>query len=444
MSKKEFLENMKTLLGENYSEFEQTLDLPAFRGVYVNGLKCDVKKFENLFEYKLEKTPFSEKGFYIDNSVEKLGINPLHHAGAFYSQEPSAMSVATVVGAKEGEKVLDLCAAPGGKSTAIANGLKNTGLLWSNEYVKSRALTLLSNMERIGVKNAVISNSSPEMLASSLEGFFDKVLVDAPCSGEGMLRSEKAEYEKWNKKNISICSDRQKNILESAAKMLKSGGELVYSTCTFNKEENEEIALWFLKNHPKFEISDIENDFGREGIGLTQAKRIFPADGGEGHFIVKFCKGGYTEKVKSKNFTYDKVPSVFRDFWESVFNTKVPENILISGSHIYIIPSLLPKTDNINIIRAGVLAGEIKGNRFLPHHNLFSSAKKEDCLNFLDLPLSSPLLAKYLHGEEIPVGDYNLNKGWCAVFCEGMALGFGKVSGTQMKNHYPKGLRNLV
>ena len=444
MSKKEFLENMKSLLGENYGEFEKSLDLPAFRGLYVNALKCDIDKFKKLFGYDLKQTPFSDAGFYIDSDTKKLGTTPLHHAGAFYLQEPSAMSVASVVNAKEGDKVLDLCAAPGGKSTAIANALKNSGLLWSNEYVKSRAFTLLSNMERIGVKNAVISNSSPEALACALEGFFDKVLVDAPCSGEGMLRREKAEYDNWNTKNISICVSRQKSILNNATKMLKSGGELTYSTCTFNKEENEDIALWFLENHPEFEILDIENRFGRDGFGLKQSKLIFPADGGEGHFIVKFRKGEDTQNVKFSGFTYDKVPNVFREFWESTFNTGVPENILISSSRIYIIPSLLPKTEKINIIRAGILAGEIKGKTFFPHHNLFSSAKIEECKNYVDLPLSSPLLLKFLHGEEIPVSEFNVNKGWCAVFCEGIALGFGKVSGGQMKNHYPKGLRNLV
>lgn len=444
MSKKDFLENMKALLGENYGEFEQSLDLPAFRGLYVNSLKCDIDKFKRLFPYALKNTHFSGAGFYIDSDIEKLGINPLHHAGAFYLQEPSAMSVASVVNAKEGEKVLDLCAAPGGKSVGLANSLKNSGLLWSNEYVKSRSFTLLSNMERIGVKNAVISNSTPEALAKSLKAFFDKVLVDAPCSGEGMLRREKAEYDDWNTKNISICVNRQKNILDNAAKMLKSGGELTYSTCTFNREENEEIALWFLKNHPEFEILEIKNHFGRDGFGLKQAKRIFPADGGEGHFIVKFRKGEDTQNVKFSGFTYDKIPPVFRDFWESTFTTEVPENITNTGSRIYIIPSLLPKTEGINIIRAGILAGEIRGKNFIAHHNLFSCAEMGKCKNYIDLPLSSPLLLKFLHGEEIPVSDFNVNKGWCAVFCEGIALGFGKVSGGQMKNHYPKGLRNLV
>ena len=434
---------MKALLGEEYGEFESTLDSPAFRGVFVNALKCDVNKFKKLFPYELKNTPFSERGFYIDSSIEKLGINPLHHAGAFYLQEPSAMSVASVVEAKPGEKVLDLCAAHGGKSVGLANGLKDSGLLWSNEYVKSRAFTLLSNLERIGVKNSVISNSSPEALANSLEDFFDKVLVDAPCSGEGMLRREKAEYKKWNTKNISICVNRQKNIIDNAAKMLKCGGELVYSTCTFNKEENEEIALWFLENHPDFEILDIKNHFGRDGFGLKQAKRIFPADGGEGHFVVKFRKGGDTQKVKFQSFTYDKIPPVFSDFWADTFTTEVPKNITIIDSRIYIMPPLMPKTEKINMIRAGVLAGEIRGRNFIPHHNLFSTAKKEECINFIDLPLNSPLLLKFLHGEEISVEGFSLYKGYCAVLCEGIALGFGKVSNGKLKNHYPKGLRNL-
>lgn len=443
MSKQDFLESMKNLLGEDFVEFEKTINEPAFRGVYVNELKCSVEKFKSIFPYKLSPTPFSDRGFYLENDAPKLGTHPLHHAGAFYSQEPSAMSAAAVLDVKKGERVLDLCAAPGGKTAAIAGALNGTGLLWSNEYVKQRAFTLLSNCERMGIRNAVISNSSPEKLAKELPCFFDKILVDAPCSGEGMLRREKAEYEKWNKKNISICALRQKNILNEAAKMLRSGGELVYSTCTFNREENEEVIGNFLKNHPEFELLEIKNHFGSAGFGMPQAKRIFPSNGGEGHFAVKLKKGEGIDNVKYKNFTTQPAPEEFNTFYKDNFKNDIYGNAYTVGEKVYILPKDVPKTSGINIIRSGVLAGEMKHKTFFPHHALYSAAKAEECKNIVNLDLNDSRLMRFLHGEEIDISGSEAHKGFCALSVEGIVIGFGKISGTKMKNHYPKGLRNL-
>ena len=443
MSKEAFLKQMKELLGSDYPAFEATLCAPAFRGVYVNTLKCSVEKFQSLFPFPLSPTPFSGKGFYIDNALSGIGNHPLHHAGAFYVQEPSAMSAAAALGVKQGDKVLDLCAAPGGKTTALAGALAGSGLLWSNEYVKSRAFTLLSNIERIGVQNAVVSNASAEALAKALPCFFDKILIDAPCSGEGMLRREKAEYEKWNEKNILICAARQAQILEEGAKMVKSGGELVYSTCTFNQTENEEIARRFLREHPEFEIVPIENHFGSPGFDMPQAKRIFPADGGEGHFVVKFKKHGGSCHVKLKTFTASPAPQAFHEFYQSTFSTPFCGNAYEIGGRVYLVPKALPATSHINILRAGVLAGEMRGKLFFPAHALFASADFNDVKNKINLSLQDARLAAFLHGEEISVADFSPKKGFCAVFVEEMPLGFGKASGEKLKNHYPKGLRNL-
>ena len=434
---------MKELLGDEYESFESTLNLPAFRGVYVNTLKCTLEKFLSLFEFKTEPTPFSQNGFYIESELAGIGRHPLHHAGAFYVQEPSAMSPAAALGVKKGDKVLDLCASPGGKTTALAGALAGTGLLWSNEYVKSRAFTLLSNCERIGVKNAVISNASAEALAKELPCFFDKILVDAPCSGEGMLRREKAEYENWSEGNINLCAERQKQILKNAALMLKSEGELVYSTCTFNRKENEDTALWFLSSHPEFELVDISGSFGSSGIGMPEALRVFPKDGGEGHFVVKFRKRGEADFVKFKDFTGSPAPKEFYDFYKSVFCDELQNKAFEIAGKVYIIPEGMPATKHINILRAGILAGEMKGRMFFPAHSLFSSAEFKNVKNKINLSLGDKRLSAFLHGEEIDVGDCEAQKGFCAVFVEEIALGFGKLSGSKLKNHYPKGLRNL-
>ena len=443
MSKENFLNHMKALLGEEYAAFEATLGEPAFRGVYVNRLKCDTATFQTLFPYALAPTPFSPNGFYIAPTVEGLGTHPLHHAGAFYAQEPSAMSAAAVLDVEPGDKVLDLCAAPGGKTTALAGKLGGSGLLWSNEYVKQRTFTLLSNVERIGARGVVISNSDTKTLAKALPAFFDKILVDAPCSGEGMLRREKAEYERWNEKNIAICAARQTDILEDAAILLAPGGSLVYSTCTFNKEENEGVVTRFLETHSDFSLVPIDHAFGSPGMDMPEAKRIFPKDGGEGHFVAKLHKAGEKQTVKQNAFTAEKAPDAFYEFYREQFYTAPYGTPGVIGGKVYLLPPQMPAAKGVHILRAGVLAGEMKGKLFFPAHQLYSAAHTGDCRKTVNFALSDPRLYAYLHGEETDVSELTHEKGFHAVAVEGIPLGFGKVSGGKMKNHYPKGLRNV-
>ena len=224
---------MKSMLGDEYDDYlEYYNSSDNFRGLRVNTLKCSADKLKSLLDFELEPTPFCEDGFYIPPFVSSVGNNPLHHAGAFYVQEPSATSAVTMLDVKKGDKVLDLCAAPGGKSTQIAAKLRGEGLLWSNEIVRNRAIILLSNIERMGVRNSVVSNCRPDILCERLSGYFDKVLVDAPCSGEGMFRKNSAAQE-WSIEHVRSCAERQLKILNSARYTLKGGGVLVYSTCTF-------------------------------------------------------------------------------------------------------------------------------------------------------------------------------------------------------------------
>lgn len=239
----DFLKKMQDILKDDFDSFLQSVDLPAYRGLRVNTLKCEDQKLISLLPYSLEKTPFCKNGYYIPDDVQHIGLHPLHHAGAFYVQEPSAMSAVTMLDVEKGDKVLDLCAAPGSKTTQIAAELGNTGMLWSNEIVRSRAAILLSNLERCGVRNAVVSSASPEVLCPSLPSFFDKILVDAPCSGEGMFRKDKSAFEHWSVEHSNSCANRQLMILNSAKLSLKVGGVMVYSTCTFSYEENEGVVI---------------------------------------------------------------------------------------------------------------------------------------------------------------------------------------------------------
>lgn len=436
-----FFERMKNLLGDEYDDFLKFYNSGKFyRGLRVNTLKCSADKLIKLIGFELERTPFCSEGFYIPEEVESIGNSPLHHAGAFYVQEPSASSAVEMLGVQAGDRVLDLCAAPGGKSTQIAAKLNNKGLLWSNEIVKQRSIILLSNIERMGIRNAVVSNSRPDLLCGRLKGYFDKVLVDAPCSGEGMFRKNtEAEFE-WSVEHVRSCAERQLKILNSAKDALRSGGELVYSTCTFSTEENEGVITSFLNENPDFEIIDSKVNFGRPA--LKYARRIFPMDGGEGHFAVKLRKNSGAVSVPALRKTDNKIPDMVWNFYDGNFiNRPFGENVEIIGNNIFIIPENLPDTKGLNILRKGVLLGEIKKNRIEPHHHAFTSAKAGDCSRSVDFDINSDEIKRFLHGEEINT-EADI-KGYTAVCVNGITAGFGKASDGRLKNKYPKGLRTL-
>ena len=256
-----FLLRMKNMLGDEFESFLKCFDSQPKKGIRLNTLKCSKEKLESLLEP--EKSPTSELSYFYEG---KVGAMPLHAAGAFYSQEPSASSAVTVLDPKPGDYVLDMCAAPGGKSTQIASLLNGEGLIWSNEVVKSRANILLSNMERMGVRNAVISSAYPNVLSKKLGGFFDKVLVDAPCSGEGMFRKNDEAITEWSEEHVKSCAERQLEIMRSAANLVKKDGILVYSTCTFSMEENEELVKKFLEACPEYKQEEIKVPFGRKAF----------------------------------------------------------------------------------------------------------------------------------------------------------------------------------
>lgn len=446
----DFFDRINPLLSEeNLEIFRNEYKKPSFRGVRVNTLKCSVDKFCSLLEEFSTSltTPFCKDGLYIPENSLFSGNHPLHHAGAVYFQEPSAMSAASVLAAEKGDKVLDLCAAPGGKSTQLAAALAGEGLLWSNEIIRSRANILLSNIERCGVSNGVVSCADPQYLCEALAGVFDKVLVDAPCSGEGMFRRDPDAYKEWSPEHSDACSVRQLKILESAKKALRPGGIMVYSTCTFSYAENEGVIEEFLRNNPDFELMDCEETFGRRTL-QGKACRIYPMDGGEGHFAAKLRKkangfaDGFSAYHQTEPTPDKKIPQVVGEFLADTFcDLSAYSRLLIRGDEVYALPVYCPDLKGTNAIRAGVFAGTVKKNYFEPAHALFMAAKADNIKRIVNLSLEDPRVRKFLHGEEISV-EGNI-KGYTAVAVEGIVTGFGKVSGGMLKNKYPKGLRIL-
>lgn len=438
---KDFLLRMKSLLGDEFDDFLKFYNSENFRGLRVNTIKCSPEKLGKLLDFKLINTPFCSEGFYIPENVTSLGNSPLHHAGAFYIQEPSATSAVEMLDVQKDDFVLDLCAAPGGKSTQIGAKLNGSGLLWSNEIVKNRANILLSNIERIGISNAVISNCHPDILCNKLTNTFDKILVDAPCSGEGMFRKNNDAQTEWSVEHVKSCAQRQLMILNSAKHALKDGGVMVYSTCTFSHEENEDVITQFLEENSDFELEDSNVNFGRPT--LEYARRIFPMDGGEGHFAARLRKKGNLYTADRVTYDQEKTDNNILEFYDSIFlNRPFGENIKVIGNKIIILPKNYSfNTDGIPILRSGIILGEIIKNRIEPHHSAFMAAKQEQCKSFVDLDINSSDIYKYLHGEEISVPTDI--KGYTCVCVNGITTGFGKVSNGKLKNKYPKGLRIL-
>lgn len=443
---KEFFDRMSKLLTtEELDTFKNEYKKPSYVGIRVNTLKCSVDKFLSIVpEVSAEDvTPFCNEGFYLNGKEDFSGNHPLHHAGAVYFQEPSAMSAVTLLAPEKGDKILDLCAAPGGKSTQIAAKLMGTGLIWSNEYVKNRANILLGNFERCGIRNGIISNADPEVLCSQLEGYFDKVLVDAPCSGEGMIRRDPKALTEWSVEHTLSCATRQLKILNSAKKALRPGGIMVYSTCTFSYEENEGVIEAFLKENPDFELMDCAENFGRPTLD-GKARRIYPMDGGEGHFAAKLKKSDNSDSFRVNSVqspTPDKkVPTVAKDFIKECFYDTTPyENLFVKEDKVYALPPICPDLTGTHVIRAGVFVGTVKKNYFEPAHSVYMSADINNLRQVVNLNPDDERVVKFLKGEEIDV-DENL-KGYTAVAVSSVITGFGKVSNQKLKNKYPKGLR---
>lgn len=433
-----FCEAMQAMLGSEWEDFLACYAAPVCRGVRLNPLKCSEAALRGSLPFPLRPSPFSPLSFYVEGE-ERFGPLPAHHAGMFYSQEPSASSAVTALDPQPGERILDLCAAPGGKSTQIAALLEGEGLLWSNEVVRGRAEVLLSNLERMGVCNSVVSNSAPQRLCGALQGWFDRVLVDAPCSGEGMFRRDRQAVEAWSPEHVESCAQRQRLILDSAAQAVKEGGVLVYSTCTFSLAENEGTCAAFLRAHPEFTPEPIPADFGRPALDGSPARRIFPMDGGEGHFVARFRREG-ANPTKTPPFAGESTGAERRSaekWYKEIFCGDLSAPTAMFGGRVLALPQALPDLTGLHVLRAGVELAQVKGRRWEPAHGIFMSRKKADCRRAMDFPPDSQELQAFLRGEEISCPD----RGYTAVCVNGVVTGFGKASDGRLKNRYPKGLR---
>ncbi len=455
MLPEKFKLRMMQMLGGDYPSFERALeDEEPVRGFRINKIKAeDTKSIADILAKEI--VPYEKNAFVLKDGVA-IGKSYLHHAGAVYMQDPGAMAALAALNIKDGIWAIDLCAAPGGKSSKIAEYIGDDGFLLSNEFVPKRAKTLVSNFERLGIKNAVVTSLDTAEFPKLFDGAFDLVVADVPCSGEGMFRKNSEALSEWSEENIRLCADRQREILENAAPLLKVGGVLVYSTCTFSAEENEEQIIDFLKRHPDFSLIPVKKElipYTAPAVNIDGehpeleicARRFYPHIAkGEGQFVALMQR--FTSKDAQKGVIFrESIEAPSKSEAELVLNflneilEEIPQGRLVKqGESIALISHggvLPPKS----VFSAGVLVGDIRGKLFFPAHQLFS-AYGRIFKNKLSLTNGDPRLEKYLLGEEIEI-DPDI-KGWCAVLADDIPLGGGKASSGRLKNHYPKGLRN--
>lgn len=457
----DFMIRMQEMLGDEYEAFLQSYENTNYQALRVNRLKGAVDTFFSAcaFADELSPVPWTIDGFYYPETL-RPGKHPYHEAGVYYIQEPSAMMPAALLGAKPGERILDLCAAPGGKSTQIASAMQQQGILISNEIHPARAKILSENMERMGVRNAIVTNETPQALAPRFPSYFDRIVVDAPCSGEGMFRKNEEAVSQWSLENVQLCADRQDEILDCADVMLRPGGTLVYSTCTFATLENEGSISRFLQRHPDYEV--------------LEQKRLWPHKiNGEGHFVavlkktsdndvrvstvtsgksdyylhygtVKTNVGSSKKKGKKGSSTGEEFAPL-QDFLNENHISCLSGKLECFGDQIYLLPPEAPALTGLRVLRAGLHLGTILKNRFEPSHALALTLQPYEVAHRINLRSSVPTdyrtACDYIGGQTFPSDG---QKGWYLIYLDGYSLGWGKLAGGIMKNHYPKGLRKTL
>jgi NOL1/NOP2/sun family putative RNA methylase len=448
-----YIERMRDILGAAADDFLNSYNQPKTQGLRMNPLKIKITdaNTQQLKEaFHLEPIPWCSTGFYYNETLSRPGKHPYHAAGLYYIQEPSAMSVVELLNPRPGEVVLDLAAAPGGKSTQIAGKMQGKGLLIANEIHPVRAKIISENIERMGVANAVVTSCTPEQLAHKFPAFFDRIMLDAPCSGEGMFRKDPDVIAEWSPDHVTMCAIRQMDILRQALLMLKPNGQLAYSTCTFSSEENEIVMAGILKEFPQFE--------------LVQTERIWPhLSRGEGHFAAILHKKAEDQKApasqKRQMINPEKrknLPKLVSEAWglfesfAAIYTRGLELGLgepLLFGDQLYWLPHAVDcpfqadYLQGLKILRPGLHLGTIKKNRLEPSHSLALALPRQVLTNSYNFSASSPEIMNYLHGEAIQ-GE-NRHNGWLLITIDGLALGWGKESNGQIKNHYPKGLRWL-
>ena len=449
-----FLENIKKLMDEKeYKSFLDSYSKERLYGLRVNTLKISVEEFKKIAPFRIEPVEWTDDGFYYDYH-EKPGIHPYYHAGLYYMQEPSAMIPAMLLNALPGENVLDLCAAPGGKTIKIADDMRGQGIIFANDISASRVKALTKNIELLGIQNVVITKEHSLVLSKKYPKFFDKILVDAPCSGEGMFRKDKEAVKSWEKYKAQDLSKVQKELLCLSHEMLKPGGLIVYSTCTFNPEENEKVIAFFINKYPEYKLVDRKKEHGFEGgrtdwcqgcQEIEKALRIWPHKAkGEGHFVAiiknkSINKNTKTVGSQSFNSLNKKEWDAFHVFERQNLNIDFKGEMISNLGHIYFIKNNLPDLNGIKATKFGLYMGRVNKGIFTPSHALALSLRKKDINNTIDFKCNSPDINRYLKGETIILENNhnNIKEGFLGVCVDGYTVGWAKNNGGILKNFYP-------
>ena len=428
MLPQDFLDRMMKQLGDEYPQYLESLERPRAVALRFNPLKGEKPDLP----FVQDPVPWEPMGYYYDPE-SRPGLHPYHEAGVYYLQEASAMAPVALLDPQPGERICDLCAAPGGKSTQIAGRLKGEGFLLCNEYSPKRAKILSRNIERLGIANALVTNETPQNLAKHLKGYFHRVLIDAPCSGEGMFRKEEAAVTDWSQETVEMCARRQAEILDAGSQLVCPGGRLVYSTCTFAPEENEQAIAAFLERNPDFYPESLDAPWftpvGNGSFRLWPHKLL-----GEGHFAAVLRRKGEDEPAEAPQ-NGQKLPKLWTDFAKELDITLPGGKAVLFGQSLYWAPPELPELRGLKVLRPGLELGEVKKDRFEPAHAL--ALWLHECKNTHDLTSDGSDIGKYMHGETVP----SACKGWTLVRVDGYSIGWGKGDKTVLKNHYPKGLR---
>ncbi len=451
MLPQKYKENMKEILGSDYEKYINSLTEERYYGLRTNDIKINSLNFKNISQFKLTPIEWTNNGYYYSKEIQPAK-HPYYYAGLYYIQEPSAMLPGEILPIEEGDKVLDLCAAPGGKSTQLGAKLNNTGLLVCNDISPSRTKGVVKNIEMFGITNSIIMSESPKKMETYFTEFFDKVLIDAPCSGEGMFRKEPSMLKHWNEDINLHYADIQKDILLSGAKMLKQGGYLVYSTCTFSLEENEKVIDWFINENSNFELINIPCEYGIEnGIvnneidnDLNRAARLWPHKiKGEGHFVALLHKKEKEMLSLNNNFDFncpnEKDIIEYIKFEEEILNIKLDrKRMTIINGNLYLLPILMPNIKGLRVLKTGLNLGELKKKRFEPSQAFASSLKINDVKNVVNIPVDSIDVIKYLKGETL---ELEANNGFNLVCVDNFSLGWAKKVNKLLKNKYSTGWR---
>lgn len=431
----DFVNRMEQDLGPDFHAFLRSYEENKISALRFNPVKADDSAVEAMSSMLTGEVEWSQNGYYYDDD-SRPGLHPYHAAGVYYIQDASAQLPVEMLSPVPGDICLDLCAAPGGKSTQIAGYLNGEGILISNEPMKNRAKILSENVERLGIRNCIVTSEYPDKLADTFPEYFDKIMVDAPCSGEGMFRKNHDACTEWSLESVEMCAERQAEILDRAYEMLIPGGRMCYSTCTFAKLEDEEAVAAFISRHPD--------------MTLIEERRLWPHEvKGEGHYVALLEKSdaqSRREECAGDRATYDlkkinnKILNDYLVFAKDTLEGSLNSNLLLLGDLLYSLPDRCPDFSGLHVLRGGLFLGTLKKNRFEPSHALALALTRDEVKNSYNLSADSQDIQNYLRGQSVMA---DVSDGWTLITVDGYSVGWGKAVKGQIKNHYPKGLRLL-